>query len=131
MPDNTKLTDIKIFSTWYPSEYKLPYLMSDRTYMMQCIHQNVGYNQPNHVGAYYLGTDMDFDKVPLTPANTPIGDIDGDGTLTLADITTLISLYLDTQAATNAAADIDGDGEITVSDITQLIKLYLTETTAE
>ena len=65
MPDATHLKDLKIFSTWYPTQYKLPYLMSDHNYYMQTIHQQVGYNQPNHVGGYYLGNGMDFSKVPL------------------------------------------------------------------
>lgn len=64
VPDATKLADIKIFSTWYPSDYKFPYLMSDHTYYMQTINQNIGYNQPNHIG-YFLGTGMDFSQVPV------------------------------------------------------------------
>lgn len=83
VPDQTKLADIKIFSTWYPSDYMLPYLMSDHTYMMQCIHQQVGYNQPNHVGGYFLGTGMDFNEVPLT---TAIQDVTvGDNTQNVGD----------------------------------------------
>ncbi len=82
VPDQTKLSDIKIFSTWYPSDYMLPYLMSDHTYMMQCIHQQVGYNQPNHVGGYFLGTGMDFNKVPLV---TEIQDVTVDGNKQNAD----------------------------------------------
>ena len=101
--DQTKLKDIKIFSTWYPTDYKLPYLMSDHTYQMQCIHQNVGYNQPNHVGGYFLGTGMDFDKVPLVeeseepeePAEEVLGDLDGDGKVTVEDIALLIEIYLE------------------------------------
>ena len=65
VPDNTKLDHLNVFSTWYPTEYKLPYLMSDHTYYMQCIHMQVGYNQPTNVGGYYLGSDMDFMKVPV------------------------------------------------------------------
>ncbi|MBQ9671588.1 MAG: hypothetical protein IJV34_01885 [Prevotella sp.] len=65
VPDGSKLKNIKIFSTWYPTQYKLPYLMSDHTYYMQCIHEQVGYNQPTNIGGYYLGSDMDFSKVPL------------------------------------------------------------------
>lgn len=68
LTDQTKLADIKIFSTWYPTDYMLPYLMSDHTYFMQCIHENVGYNQPTHVGGYFLGTGMDFNEVPLVTA---------------------------------------------------------------
>ncbi len=72
VPSSDKLTDLKIFSTWYPTEYMLPYLMSDHTYFMQCIHENVGYNQPTNVGGYYLGSDMDFNDVPLV---TEIQDV--------------------------------------------------------
>lgn len=65
VPDATKLKDLKVFTTWYPSDYKLPYLMSDHTYYMQCIHEQVGYNQPTNIGGYYLGYGMDFNDVPL------------------------------------------------------------------
>ena len=60
VPDQTKLKDIKIFSTWYPTEHRLPWLMTDHTYYMQAIHENVGYNQPTNVG-YYLGSDYASD----------------------------------------------------------------------
>ena len=73
VPDQTRLEDIKIFSTWYPTQYKFPYLMSDHTYMMQCLNQNIGYNQPNHLG-YFLGTGMDMSQVPLSET-TGIHDI--------------------------------------------------------
>ena len=51
------------------------------------------------------------------------GDLDGDGQLTVNDITMLVSLYLDNGTAENA--DMDGDGQITVNDITVLNNLYL------
>ena len=57
VPDATKLKDIKIFSTWYPTEHRIPWLMTDHTYYMQAIHENVGYNQPTNVG-YYFGSDQ-------------------------------------------------------------------------
>ena len=57
VPSADKLTDIKIFSTWYPTEHRIPWLMTDHTYFMQAIHENVGYNQPTNVG-YYLGSDQ-------------------------------------------------------------------------
>jgi len=80
VPDNSRLNNVKIFSTWYPSNYKLPYLMSDHTYYMQCIHEQVGYNQPTNIGGYYLGYDMDFTKVPVlgggeAPASNAIKEI--------------------------------------------------------
>ena len=57
VPDNTKIDHINIFSTWYPTEHRIPWLMTDHTYYMQAIHENVGYNQPTNVG-YYLGSDQ-------------------------------------------------------------------------
>ena len=62
VPSADKLTDIKIFSTWYPTEYRIPWLMTDHTYYMQCIHEQVGYNQPTNVG-YYLGSDQSVEQI--------------------------------------------------------------------
>ncbi len=53
------------------------------------------------------------------------GDMDGDGNITVADITQLIEIYLNESNGINEIADLDGDGSITVSDITQLIEKYL------
>ena len=52
--DNTAL---RIFSTWYPTEYQFPYLMSDHIYEMSALNQNIGYNQPTHT-SYYIGSDL-------------------------------------------------------------------------
>ena len=60
VPDATKLKDLKVFSTWYPTTHKFPWLMTDHTYYMQCVHQQVGYNQPTNLG-YYLGSDLKSD----------------------------------------------------------------------
>ena len=38
--------------------------MSDHTYFMSCLNQNIGYNQPTNLG-YFLGAGMDMDQVPL------------------------------------------------------------------
>lgn len=51
------LDELRIFSTWYPSEYQFPYLLSDHLYNMCVVTQNIGYNQPNFV-SYYLASDM-------------------------------------------------------------------------
>lgn len=50
-------SEMRIFSTWYPTEHRFPYLLSDPTYRMSAVNQNIGYNQPNHLG-YYLGPDL-------------------------------------------------------------------------
>ena len=60
-PDATKTKDLKIFSTWYPTEHRFPWLMTDHIYQMSVINQNIGYNQPTHTG-YYLGSDLTSDE---------------------------------------------------------------------
>ena len=93
--------------------------------VMQCIHENVGYNQPTHVGGYYLGTGMDFSKVPLVSAQEEVkGDADGDGQLTLADVKAVVTLYASGAETWPAAADLDQDGRLTISDVTALMDLY-------
>ena len=68
LPDATRLQDIKIFSTWYPTNHKFPWLMTDHTYWMSALNQNIGYNQPNNLG-YYLGTDIKNDADAWEAAN--------------------------------------------------------------
>ena len=60
LPDNTRLKDIKIFSTWYPTTHKFPWLMTDHCYWMSALNENIGYNQPTHTG-YNLGSDLKSD----------------------------------------------------------------------
>lgn len=57
-------SELRVFSTWYPSEHKFPYLMSDHVYEMSALNQNIGYNQPTQLG-YYLGSDP-----PIPPTST-------------------------------------------------------------
>ena len=60
LPDATRLQDIRIFSTWYPTTHKFPWLMTDHCYWLSCVNQNIGYNQPTNTG-YYLGSDIKRD----------------------------------------------------------------------
>lgn len=60
-PDATKTKDLKIFSTWVPTEHRIPWLMIDHVYEMSALNQNIGYNQPTHTG-YYLGSDYTSDE---------------------------------------------------------------------
>ena len=79
VPDATRLIDLKIFSTWYPTTHKFPWLMTDHCYWMSALNQNIGYNQPTNLG-YYLGSDVKRDadawaeaeKVQNQPAVTAI-----------------------------------------------------------
>lgn len=67
-------TQLKIFSTWYPTDYRFPCLLSDHLYEMSSINENIGYNQPTEMG-HYLGSDLltnvDFKELNgLDPAIT-------------------------------------------------------------
>lgn len=53
------------------------------------------------------------------------GDLDGDNSLTIDDITKLIKFVANKATAAEAgqSADVNGDGELTIDDITRLIKM--------
>lgn len=54
------------------------------------------------------------------------GDVDGDGTVCIHDVTALIDYLLSGHASTSiAAADVDGDGTICIHDVTALFNLLL------
>ena len=85
LPDQSRVQDLKIFSTWYPTTHKFPWLMADHTYWLSALNENIGYNQPTNLG-YYLGTDLRSDAeaweqggftsgiVSLTPDPSPKGE---------------------------------------------------------
>ncbi len=53
------------------------------------------------------------------------GDVDGDGTVTAADITALYSYLLDGDDSAIVDGDVDGDGTITAGDITYIYNILL------
>lgn len=61
VPDATKVKDLKVFSTWIPTDHRFPWLMTDHVYEMSALNQNIGYNQPTQTG-YYLGSDLKSDE---------------------------------------------------------------------
>ena len=52
------------------------------------------------------------------------GDVNGDGSVTIADVTALIDILLGNGTAP-AAADVNGDGSVTIADVTALIDMLL------
>ena len=69
-------------------------------------------------GAQYL--------LSLHEEETTPGDINGDGRITVGDVTMLVSYVLGTDLGVNVSnADLTGDGNITVTDVTRLISMVL------
>ena len=69
-----------------------------------------------------------FDNIILSVHESLIpGDLDGDGSITAADIAALVNAYLGRTAdGTNVnAGDLDGNGVISMDDITKVVELYL------
>jgi hypothetical protein len=63
----------------------------------------------------------------LSAVSTLKGDINGDGEVNVADVTTLVD-YILGKNPTNcneSACDINGDNEINVSDVTSLVDIIL------
>ncbi|MBQ0068455.1 MAG: dockerin type I repeat-containing protein, partial [Bacteroidales bacterium] len=52
------------------------------------------------------------------------GDVNGDGTVDIADVNAVIDIVLGLQGST-AAADVNGDGTVDVADINQIINIIL------
>lgn len=52
-----------------------------------------------------------------------IGDVDGNGQVTITDITQVISVLLG--GGDNMVADVNGDGQVTIADATELISMIL------
>ena len=55
------------------------------------------------------------------------GDVNGDGDLTITDVTGLIDAILsgDPDVMNNPYADVNGDGKVTIADVTALISSLL------
>ena len=85
-----------------------------------------------HVETYVTysseATTVIYTKVELGTASTPIlGDVNGDGSVSITDITTLVDAILIgiPQNTDTSIYDINGDGDITISDVTVLVEMIL------
>ena len=61
-------------------------------------------------------------RLSLTDS-TPIGDVNGDGSVNISDVTELIDMILSGNSATTG--DVNGDGSVNISDVTELIDIIL------
>lgn len=68
-------------------------------------------------------------QLVLEHAKIITGDVNGDGRITIADLTTLIDYLLSGNGGESfviEASDVNGDGEISIADVTSLIDVILT-----
>ena len=56
--------------------------------------------------------------------STLIGDVNGDGEVSIGDVTALINILL-TKSPASPAADVNDDGEVSIGDVTALIEILL------
>ncbi len=52
------------------------------------------------------------------------GDVNGDGQVTIADVTALVNIILG-KGESSKMADINGDGSVTIADVTALVNIIL------
>lgn len=68
-------------------------------------------------------------QTPLKKETTLVGDVNRDGSISIADVTALVDIILgkitDTEAYDFTAADVNGDGTATIADVTALVDLIL------
>ncbi|MCR5131831.1 MAG: dockerin type I repeat-containing protein [Prevotella sp.] len=59
-------------------------------------------------------------------AATKKGDVNGDGTVTIADVTELVNIILGKAENYDVnVADVNGDGSVTIADVTELVNIIL------
>ena len=66
--DTSDNATLNVYSTVIPTDYRVPTLMHDHTYRLAVAWQNVGYNQPPHLGYYlpdYLGNFNDMSQIEI------------------------------------------------------------------
>ena len=74
----------------------------------------------------YNGTIVKNQEVVISKPAVTRGDVDGNGSVNISDVTALIDYLLSSNAGTNAsAADCNQDGSVNISDVTTLIDYLL------
>ena len=91
------------------------YVVFDNYYNQIFFHEDASYN----VVGWYANAEAShwtIEDVAL------FGDVDGNGIVEYADLTTLVNILLDNTSRTDGA-DVNGDGNVTLADLTQLVNI--------
>lgn len=76
------------------------------------------------ITARISGTDLN-DNCIVTVLQAQQGDVNGDGSINIADVTALIDLLLNGASYYNAPADLNQDGSVNIADVTALLDYLL------
>ena len=108
--------------------------------MAQSISRNVFYDctslvggqgtayDPAHVGGDYAHLDGGTSNPGYFTEKPARGDVNGDGSVNISDVTALINLLLEGGTISNPVADCNQDGSININDVTALINYLLSGT---
>ncbi len=88
----------------------------------------MGTDFPDATASLGCGTNVELPVTELgyTYERMP-GDVNGDGSIGISDVTTLIDMMLGTATGVAVNADLNEDGNISISDVTALIDMLLNE----
>ena len=75
----------------------------------------------------YIPVTSDDSTPTLIEINVLVGDVNGDGAVTSADITALYNYLLTSDDTYVATSDVDGDGNVTSADVTAIYNILLGE----
>ena len=78
------------------------------------------YKSYNGIGVYKIGYNV---KPSEEQPDFKKGDVNGDGEISIADVTMLVSLVVD--QASNERSDVNGDGETGIADVTTLVNMLM------
>ena len=73
--------------------------------------------------------DVTLVKSTMTVTSNVLGDVNGDGYLTMADVSALVDFIMGKNPSPfdKKLADVNKDGDINVADVTELLKVFNTE----
>ena len=123
--------DCRNLRTIYAGEGWTTAAVEDAAYMFRNCTSLVGGQgttyDANHIDKSYAHIDGGPSNPGyFTAKNAALrGDVNGDGSVTISDVTALIDLLLGGGTINNPAADCNGDSNVTISDVTALIDYLL------